>query len=197
MQEKIMRRSLCWHLAAWVCALFVLAVFAQPSRGNVIYVTTLEDKAGFGMQGGCSLKEAIFSSRFQRSVAINSYQEPDTPVNTELVPMLVLTECVAGSGDDIIVLPTGLRVFGFDKVTNDADNFAGPTATPIITTKITIQGNGAALVWESLTGYARAFAVAAGGQLTLQDVSISGFSAKGGTEPTEAEEDWELVARFM
>ena len=75
----------------------------------------------------------------------------------------------------------------------DAYNPFGPTATPIIFTTITIQGNGATLQ-RTGSGNARLFAVgyatindtldnkgvSGTGNLTLQDVYVTGFHVKGG-----------------
>ena len=174
MRESNMRRSIRWHLAAWVCALVVFGAFAQPSRGNVIYVTTLKD--AIGDPSGCSLKDAIFSSRLRNSVAIQSYTINSD--GTALLPVYVPTSCVAGSGDDTIILPND-AVLGLTTITDDADNFVGPTATPMINSKITIEAYGSTFEWN-VTAHARAFLVANGGNLTIHNAIIKGFSAKGG-----------------
>ena len=179
MQERIMRRSVPWYLAAWVCALALIAAHPRPSFANAIYVTTMEDKVSDVSLGdrGCSLKEAIFSSKFRNHVAIQSFL-PFSKTITTLVLVLVTTSCAIGSGDDTIYLPSG-AVLNLSKITDDSDNFVGPTATPMIFSKITIQANGAALVWSG-GGHARAFAVGGGGSLTIQGANIKGFSTKGG-----------------
>ena len=75
----------------------------------------------------------------------------------------------------------------------DAHNPFGLTATPIIFTNITIQGNGATLQWTG-SGNSRLFAVGSAsifdtldnktvsgtGALTLESVYIKGFRIKGG-----------------
>jgi hypothetical protein len=174
MRDRIMRKSVRWYVAAWVCALVVLCAVAQPSHANVIFVTTLNDT--IGDPSGCSLKDAIFSSRFRNNVAIKSYTVSSN--GDFLVPAFVSTSCVAGSGDDTIVLPND-TVLALTTVTDDADNFVGPTATPMITSTITIEANGAILQWN-VSAHARAFLVANGGNLTLHNALIRGFSAKGG-----------------
>ncbi len=65
------------------------------------------------------------------------------------------------------------------QITVDVDNFLGPTATPMIFSKITIEANGATLIWSG-GGHARAFAVGKGGSLTIRNAYIKGFSTKGG-----------------
>jgi hypothetical protein len=172
MQESTAKRSVRWYLAAWVCASLVFGAFAQPSRGNVIYVTTLQDT--IGGPSGCSLKDAIFSSRFRNNVAIKSY----TPDGIVLLATFVPTSCVAGSGDDTIILPNH-TILTLTTITDDADNFVGPTATPMITSTITIEAYGTILQWNG-SGHARAFLVASGGNLTIHNAFIRSFSAKGG-----------------
>ncbi len=98
MQARPMRKSVRWNLAASVCASLAFAALAQPSRGNVIYVTTLNDT--IGDPSGCSLKDAIYASRYRASVAI-SYSILDGQT------VVVATQCAPGSGNDTIVLPTG------------------------------------------------------------------------------------------
>jgi hypothetical protein len=110
-------------------------------------------------------------------VAIQSFL-PFSKSITTLVLVPVTTSCAIGSGDDTIYLPSG-AVLNLSKITDDVDNFVGPTATPMIFSKITIQANGATLVWSG-GGHARAFAVGAGGSLTIQGAYIKGFSTKGG-----------------
>ena len=98
-QKSMLRRSVRWYVAVWVCALLALAGFAQPSRGKVIYVTTLNDTIGDA--SGCSLKDALYSHPDNRASVAISYSFLDGST------VVVATQCVAGSGDDTIVLPTG------------------------------------------------------------------------------------------
>ena len=98
-----------------------------------------------------------------------------------------------GTGDDTIVLPTKSVLQMDTLVDGDAYNAYGPTATPIIFSTITIEGNGATLQWNRLNGRnVRLFAIgpasiktpnatASGtGSLTLRNVYVKGFHAKGG-----------------
>jgi len=137
---------------------------------NTIFVTTLQQK--ISSTGGCSLQEAIYSANLHDSVAVAF-------VDSNGVDQLIPTECVPGSGDDLIVLPSS-GVFLMSSIVDDAHNFTGPTATPIITSTITIQGNGATLKWVNASLNARAFAVGTGGNLTISEMFITGFIAKGG-----------------
>jgi List-Bact-rpt repeat protein len=174
--------------ATLAATLLVVLASEQRSAANTIYVTTLTDKVS--TTGGCSLKEAIYAATLHdtldgvHGIAID-YTIPDH---------FITTGCEIGSGNDTIILPTGAipPTFQMNMDTSwDAHNPYGPTATPIINSNITIQGYGATLQWAG-TGHARAFAVGPAtittpngvssgtGNLTLLNVHVTGFSAKGG-----------------
>ena len=88
------------------------------------------------------------------------------------------TQCVPGSGDDIIVLPTGAR-FLMSKVVADAGNPMGPTATPMVTSKITILANGAKLEHVGSLPF-RLFSVGHQGHLIIKGAYIEKFLTRGG-----------------
>jgi hypothetical protein len=172
----ICSRTIIFSLPA-ICLL--LAIGAASARANAIYVTTLEDKVSELSLGdrGCSLKEAIFAAKFRNHIAIQSFL-PFSNTITSLVLVPVATSCAAGSGDDTIILPSNATL-NMSEITVDADNFLGPTATPMIFSKITLEANGATLVWSG-GGNARAFSVGKGGSLTIRDAYIKNFSTHGG-----------------
>src|SRR5271165_4983131 len=86
--------------AAIAATVLALLATAPRSAANVIHVTTLTDKVS--STGGCSLKEAIYSSTLHdtidgvHGIAIQS-TDPDS---------FITTECEVGSGNDTIILPT-------------------------------------------------------------------------------------------
>jgi uncharacterized repeat protein (TIGR02543 family) len=160
-------RSGRWGALAAIL-LFTLA-FAQRAAANIIYVTTLDDK--ISTTGGCSLKEAIYSATLGNNVAVDF-------INSDGSDNLITTECVAGSGDDTIVLPTG-AILQISTIPLDSHNPYGPTATPIITSNITIEANGATLEHVGTLNF-RAFAVGNTGSLTIRNAHIKGFTVKGG-----------------
>ena len=168
----------------------ILALADGEASGATIFVTSLNQKIGGPGTGGCSLQEAIYSSVLHdtfdgtHGLAIDA-TDPDH---------FITTDCVLGTGNDTIVLPSKgvLRMTAF--LDGDAYNPYGPTATPIILSTISIQGNGATLQWTG-SGNARLFAVgpappggiatpngtASGtGNLKLKDVHVKGFHVKGG-----------------
>lgn len=160
-----------------LAAILVLLAFNPPCAAQVhIFVTTT---AAGVTNGQCSLQEAIYSSEFKSNIAISA-TNPDIKYSTA---------CVPGTGNgDTIVLPTG-AVLSFGRPWDqDAHNRYGPTATPIIFSKITIEGNGATLQWVGFLS-SRLFAVgmvdepgfgSGSGSLTLRNVYVKGFHLKGG-----------------
>ncbi len=166
------------QVLALACIL-LLGASARDAAGAFIPVTTLQQK--ISSTGGCSLQEAIYSSILQSNIAITA----------TLPDHFMVTQCVPGSGNDTIELPTGGVFQLSSSLDTDAYNFTGPTATPIIFSTITIEGNGATLEWTG-TGSSRLFAVGPAsiatphgtvsgiGSLTLKNVYIKGFHVKGG-----------------
>src|SRR5215469_16865059 len=126
--------------------LLAAASVTLSSKGQAtIYVNTTAQGVTNGL---CSFQEAIYSAEFGKNLAIDQTDPDDT----------YSTGCVSGTGNgDTIVLPGG--TLEFDRFWDgDAHNPFGPTATPIIFKTITIQGNGATLVWTG-AGNSRLFAV--------------------------------------
>lgn len=173
-----------------------LGLIAGDASAARIYVTI--ETPGIGT-GACSLQEAIYSSVLHdtldgtHGIAIDATDQGNPPDH------FITTGCVKGDGNDTIVLPTNGDLKMNQYLDGDAYNPLGPTATPAIFSTITIEGNGATLEWTG-TGDVRLFAVipdtvkadggdvvrtpngtASGvGNLTLKNVYIKGFRAKGG-----------------
>jgi CSLREA domain-containing protein len=140
------------------------------SAQGVIFVTSLEDKVN-GI-GGCSLQEAIYAANRNDNTAIISYG----PFGN---PNLVTTQCLPGQGDhNRIILPVQ-AVFHLNQVVLDYLNPFGATATPMVSSNITIEANGSTLQWTGSRN-ARAFAVSSTGNLILLDIYIRDFHFKGG-----------------
>jgi hypothetical protein len=135
--------------------------------GSVIGVTTTNQE--INADGFCSLQEAIYAANLDDNVA----PDPTSPGD------FVDTACVGGDGADIIELPP-MGVFTFADPISDADNYVGPSATPIITSEIIIEGRGARLQRHALGRLTRAFVVGFGGNLDLREVHIKGFGIHGG-----------------
>ena len=147
-----------------IVLLLLGAIGRGAAEGANIFVTSLADKVSD--HGGCSLKEAIYSAN----------------TDSNLIPLtgvsFFMTGCVSGSGDDTIILPVD-QVILLSRVVDDQNNPFGPTATPMITSRITIEMNGTRLQWIG-SGAARAFAVSSTGDLTIRNAYIKDFVARGG-----------------
>ena len=162
-----MKRPSIQRIAVSPVALAIVLAGARPVAGAVIPVTTVQQK--ISSTGGCSLQEAIYSANYDASVAV---------IFNGTTPVLIQTQCVAGSGDDSIVLPAG-AVFHLSNIVDDADNPTGPTATPIIFSNITLFAYGAILERTGSKSF-RLFAVHPMGRLTIKKAHIRGFRAQGG-----------------
>lgn len=171
-------------LAITQLTMLLLVLLACPvsSEAAAIFVTTTAQK--ISSTGGCSLQEAIYSADFANSPnfaglpknqAIQSYDSFGNPI-------YITTGCAEGSaGANIIVLPTEAE-FVMAGPIQDVRNPFGPTATPLITSNVTIEAHGSTL---RLVGQnTRAFAVASTGSLTLHDIYIRDFKVKGGDGAT-------------
>ena len=176
-----MRNTRCEQVLA-LTGLLVLGPAARTAGGATIFVTSLDQK--ISSTGGCSLQEAIYSSNLQTNQAI-------ADVSPDGTPQFIETQCVPGTGNDTIVLPTSATLT-MSHAVPDVYNYLGKTATPLIISTITIEANGALLVRTGL-GPARLFAVgdqtiaapgggtiAGTGALTIRNAFIEGFSAQGG-----------------
>jgi hypothetical protein len=154
-----------------VTLLLMMAIaFSIPRGARAATITVYSIVQKTNGVGPCSLQEAIYSANFDSNLAINGYSGS--------TPKVVTTQCAPGSGDDTIVLPAGARLF-LNRIVDDADNPAGPTANPIINSRITILANGA--VFQRIgTANFRLFTVGDAGYLTIQRAFIRGFHAKGG-----------------
>jgi len=150
-------------VAAGLLALPPVVAATPASAAATIYVSTASSGTG-----GCSLAEAIWSANRDDNVA------PD-PANAG---EFVATGCLPGEGDDTIRLQLGV-VYPMTTIVDDRDNYLGPTATPMVTSTILIDGWGARLE-RATASDVRAFAVGETGSLTIRNLHVKGFSAQGG-----------------
>src|SRR5205814_242391 len=124
------------------------ATAATITSGARIYVTTTAQKIGGIASGGCSLQEAIYSAVLHQSVTDANGIAHGIAIDWTDPDHFITTDCVPGTGNgDTIVLPSG-GMFNLNKyLDGDTHNPYGPTATPIIFSTMTIEGNGATLQW--------------------------------------------------
>jgi hypothetical protein len=137
------------RLAASVAgAALLLALSQTAGLAATINVTPKTPPEINDGDGKCSLAEAI----------VNANNGGQT-----------FADCDAGSGDDTIVLPKGTQ----NLTVVDNSDF-GDTGLPVITSKITIEGNGAKIVRSKSAPPFRLIAVDVSGDLTLDHVTLSG-----------------------
>lgn len=86
--------------------------------------------------------------------------------------------CLAGNGADTIILPPD-SVQTLTTV-NNTPRFYGPSGLPIITSSITISGQGSTIRRDSGAPTFRILAVGETGDLTLQQTTVTGGSTSGG-----------------
>ena len=82
-------------------------------------------------------------------------------------------DCVAGSGADTIDLQTNVTLTSVNNITN------GNNGLPVVTSAITIEGNGNSISRQSGSPDFRILAVGSSGNLTLNSATISGGIASG------------------
>src|SRR5258705_5579716 len=146
------RKKLAGTLAG---AALLLALGQSAAHAATITVNTRVPKIK-SVDGLCSLIEAIVNANDDAAT------HPD---------------CAAGSGADTIELPAA----GTLTVTSTYAHYNGATGLPTIASEITIDGNGARLAAKKGAQF-RLFAVETGGDLTLENVIVSGGSQSyGGT----------------
>jgi hypothetical protein len=85
------------------------------------------------------------------------------------------SDCVAGSGADVIQLPAAATI----TVANTFTHYYGATGLPTITSEITIEGNGGKIAGKKGASF-RLIAVESSGDLTLSNVTVSGGSQNHG-----------------
>jgi hypothetical protein len=134
------------------------ALLMALSQGVAVAATitvTTKDPA-VRPDGQCSLTEAIVNANADASV---------------------FSDCAAGSGADTIVLPAKANV----KLSDVYDSTYGPTGLPLISSSITIQGNGARIRGQGPDAAFRLVAVSDLGELTLENLTLSdGVAFNGG-----------------
>jgi len=170
--------------------MLMLSAFFAPRRGVAqILVNTTTPGDTHLLAGGpyCSLQEAIYATEFGAGVALDQ-ADPDDTYDTGCSD--------PSSAWNVIDLPGGTLTFS-NFWDGDAHNPFGATATPIIFKAITIRGHGTILQPAGGAGNFRLFAIGQAsisptsgvlntgtysgtGNLTLQDIDVTGFKMKGG-----------------
>lgn len=148
-----------------------LGAFAPAVRAAAV-ITVTTTVPGVNDDAQCSLQEAIYAANRDASTA------PD-PANLGDLDAFITTGCAAGSGADTILLPAG-ATFTMQGPVADVLNYVGATATPMVSSTIVIEAAGAKVQHGGGPVPYRAFAVGAGGDLTLHEIHVKGFEVHGG-----------------
>lgn len=144
-------------------AALLLTLGAGALRPMPVYAASITVDDGVVVvadDGDCSLIEAIVNANNDSAL----YASPG--------------ECVAGAGADTINLPAGgsftlTAAYGYE--------YYSDTGLPLIDSDITIEGNGAEITRDGAAGPFRILAVGAGGDLTLNDATLSnGYAEEDG-----------------
>lgn len=90
-------------------------------------------------------------------------------------------DCRTGSGADVIILPASSTQL----LTTAHNSIYGPTGLPVITSTITIEGNGSSIGRESSAPSFRILAVAKGAELYLHQTTISGGASASDGVPMQ------------
>ena len=147
--------------------LTALSLAALDTAAHAATITVTTTAQSVGGEDRCSLIDAISSANRDDNTAMSNGS------------IKVTTGCVPGSGADTILLSAG-AVYSMTGAFMDSENHIGPTATPIVTSPIVIEGAGARLTRTDKAAAMRAFAVGEGGDLTLREVHVTGFEVNGG-----------------
>lgn len=150
--RKVYRRSLRGSSLAIALSVVLLGVtpLQAAHAGTTITVTTTADETT--ADGNCSLEEAIQAANTQ------------APVDA----------CPAGTGNDTIVLAAGAT---YALTTLNNTNVTGADGLPFITGSITIEGNGATITRAAGAPAFRMTDVTSGANLSLHNVTVTGFEA--------------------
>lgn len=162
--EKRTWQGLCASAAFALGAMVGVSPASAADAANIFVTTTTQ---GIGVTG-CSLGEAILAANHDASVV------PDPVGNGSTFD----TGCAAGSGPDVIALAPG-STYAMSHIADDDANYMGPTALPLVTSQMIIEGQGAVLRRTGTTLF-RAFAVGPTGHLDLREVHVIDFTARGG-----------------
>lgn len=147
--RRLLQRKLAPSLAG---AALLLALGQGHAIAATINVTT--NVPDINTDGQCSLIEAI----------VNANDDAATHA-----------DCTAGSGVDTISLPAS-NTHTLTMVNNTDPYGYQPTGLPVISTEITIEGNGSTIARDNGSPNFGIFSIVDSGNLTLQDTTVSGGS---------------------
>ncbi|MGW9630300.1 choice-of-anchor Q domain-containing protein [Agromyces sp. NPDC055520] len=150
----------------------LLAATGAPSPARADSVIVVDSTSQALGDTGCTLPEAILAANNDASVV------PNPDLRSADIDTGCTAGSAAGSGTDVIELMPG-ATYAFGSIIDDAGNYLGPTATPLVTSSLVIEGRGATIAHSGSLNV-RAFAVGPTGSLDLREVHVKDFAARGG-----------------
>jgi hypothetical protein len=147
------------HRMAWSLAGAALLLALGQGVGTAATITVTTNDPNIVADGQCSLIEAI----------INANNDAATHA-----------DCLAGSGADTIILPTNANVALGAVYCSMYGQFCRPVGLPPITSRITIEGNGAMIARQGSAPAFSLMVVRNSGDLALHSVTLSGGSSSSG-----------------
>ncbi len=149
-----LQRKMAWSLGG---AALLLALGQGVGAAAIITVTTTN--SDIAADGQCRSIEAIFNANNDAAT---------------------FPDCPAGNGADTIVLPASANVILSTVNGLRYGQFGDPLGLPLITSPVTIEGNGATIARAPSAPPFGLIAVRFPGNLTLQNATLSGGSLFGG-----------------
>lgn len=155
---RVWRRRLRRAAVSLAGAALILAMAGSPllvPRAYAASINVADGEIAVNDNGVCSIIEAI----------INANDEAATH-----------DDCTAGSGADAVNLPAG----GLFEFTAFYVDYSGYTGTPVVTSEITINGNGSVFDTSGAPDL-RFLAVGSTGDLTVDDLTMQNAAVSGGS----------------
>ena len=142
------------HRMAWSLAGAALLLALGQGLATAATITVTTNNPNIASDGQCSLIEAIINANNDAAT------HPD---------------CPAGSGADTIVLPANSNITLSN--TTGVTQYGATIGLPLITSRITIEGNGATVARQANAPVFRLMSVDYPGDLTLQNMTLTGGSS--------------------
>jgi predicted outer membrane repeat protein len=146
------------HKRVLILSILLFLFGVIPFPGYAVDMIVNDSSPYVNANGRCSLIEAIDNAN------------DDAPTHTD---------CLTGSGADVIILSRNISLDGTDIFSGGVD---GDTGLPTITSDLTIDGNGLRIRRTGSASDFRILHVSAGGDLTLNNVTIRNGRVSNGFE---------------
>ena len=144
------------HVRTAAAFIGAVALLAPAAPAGAATITVAPGAVAQAADSSCSLVEAIINANTDSTVAS--------------------ADCAAGSGADTLELGAGSTY----SIAGSDNTFFGFTGLPVVTSAITVEGNGATITRGAAAPAFRLLAVDTAGSLTINDAVLSAGLAQGG-----------------